>query len=339
MRRSQLKRFIPQSALLSSAALAVAHRGATVFMLHRVLPPTTASYDAEMVTSTDLFGDLVQWLAKEFQIVTLQEVAERLRSGRSLRRLCALTFDDGWLDNYTHALPILRQVGAPATIFVVSRFIGGMRRLWQEKLWFLLKGISESQVQTFVREWRAGSGIELFPDDSDFAKWRSFLIGLGSARAENFVDALQLTAPPASVPEERTFMNWDEVREMQRAGIEFGAHTLNHVLLTTVPSDIVRSEIEGSRHDIESELNTGITGFAYPWGACNAFVRESVQEAGFSYAAGVSSGLVVSKSDPLLLPRIFMGDSVLGEGIGFSGTNMAVHVAFKSVVPEAASQY
>jgi peptidoglycan/xylan/chitin deacetylase (PgdA/CDA1 family) len=337
--RRQFLNLIAQSEVVSSGALGTLHRGACVFMFHRVLEPNAVCYDAEMVTSTHLFSDLVQWLAKEFQIVPLHEIAERLRNGRSLRRLCALTFDDGWVDNYTNAFPILREIGVPATIFLASRFIGGTRRLWQERLWYVLQCVSETQLQSFAREWRAGTEIKLAPVNLDFAKWRSFLLGRGSKHAEEFVDALQSTVQAVSVPQERAFMNWDEVRQMQCAGIEFGAHTLNHVFLTTAPSETVRAEIEGSRREIKNEIGTEIPGFAYPWGASNGFVLDCVQQVGFKYAAGVCTGLVGSKSDTLLLPRIFMGDSVLGHGNDFSPSNMAVYLAVKAVVRGSTGKY
>ena len=84
--RSQLKKLIPQASLVSSAALAVAGRGATALMFHRALRPGEICYDAEMVTSADLFHDFLQWLSHEYDIVPLAEIATRFRSGRPLRR-------------------------------------------------------------------------------------------------------------------------------------------------------------------------------------------------------------------------------------------------------------
>src|SRR5438309_345007 len=77
---------------------------------------------------------------------------------------------------YTNAFPILREIGVPATIFLASRFIGGTRRLWQERLWYVLQCVSETQLQSFAREWRAGTESKLAPVNLDFAKWRSFQI-------------------------------------------------------------------------------------------------------------------------------------------------------------------
>jgi len=329
---SQLKKLIPETTLISSAALAVAGRGATIFMFHRVLRSSEACYDAEMVTSADLFHDFMQWLSQEYDIVPLAEITTRLRSGRPLRRLCSLTFDDGWMDNYTTAFPLLRQFGVSATIFLASAFIGTTRRLWQEKLWYLLRSVPMDSFSEFVQNWQAQNEIvDYAPATSNFTAWRKFLMRLASQRAEDFVANLQAITPAKAVPPEPVFMNWDQVREMRQAEIEFGAHTVNHVLLPAAEAVAVQAEIEQSRSEIERQINHRIAGFAYPWGALTPAVRESVSRAGFEYAAGVQPGLVRPKSDPFLLPRIAISDSVLRYGNTFSSTHTAVYVAVKSL--------
>jgi len=338
--RRQLARLIPQASFVCSTALVVARRGAVVFMFHRVLEPGAVCYDAEMVTSTDLFGEFVQWLAREFEIVPLGEIAVRLQNGRPLKRVCSLTFDDGWVDNYTNAFSIIRRFNAPATIFLASSFIGSTRRLWQDRLWYLLRLISGTDLGDLVRNWRTQHQIEkAVPADLSFAAWRTFLMGVGNEEAEDFVVKLQDVVPRAAIPNAPVFMNWDQVREMHQAGIEFGAHTLNHVFLPNADVNTAQSEIEGSRREIEERMNGRIAGFAYPWGALNAKIRECVKRAGFKYAAGVQPGIVRSKSDMFLLPRMFMSDSVLRYGSSFSKTNTAVYLAVKSITRAGANEY
>lgn len=330
--RRALMSMVPEHRSVSALGLALARRGAIVFMLHRVLPPHTVTYDSELVTSNDLFEPFVGWLAAEFDIVSLGEISQRLADRKPLKRTCALTFDDGWLDNYTHAFPVLRKAKAPATIFLATGYIGSSRRLWQEKLWYLLNNRSEQDIQRFAKHWCDDARISVInKPECDFATWRAWLLNLGSDRAEDFVDTFEKTAGSSSIPGERTFMSWNEVKEMHGNGIEFGAHTVNHVFLPRAAREVVRAEIAESRNSIEREIATTVAGFAYPWGAVTNSIRDCVEKLGFRYAAGVQSGVVGPNSNRYLLPRVFVGTSVLRGGRGFSPAQTSLYVASRSV--------
>ena len=327
---------IPEYRFIAVLPLTLLHRGAAVFMLHRVLPPDAISYDPELVTSTELFDSFVRWLTTEFDIVTLGEIAERIQHGKPVRRLCAITFDDGWLDNYTYAFPILCQAGVTATMFVASGYIGSTRRLWQEKLWYLLA--RNPDIETFATEWSSQQGIPLLGGGGrDFAAWRAVLLNLGSQRAEDFVSKLE-SVTPSGIPPHRAFMSWDEIREMSRAGVEFGAHTVNHVFLPTLTLDDVHSELVESRNAIRTEIGTSVSGFAYPWGAMNGAIRDCVIQAGFEYAAGVQSGIMRAGEDNYLVPRIFISTSVLATCHGFSATQTSFYLASSSLARARKSQ-
>lgn len=328
-----IAKLIGRIPMASSAARAVASRGALVFMLHRVLPSGTRSYDAGMVISTDVFASLVEWLSRNFELVPLSEVAEAHAGRRKLRGLCALTFDDGWLDNHEHALPILKRYHAPATVFLASGLIGGRQRLWQERLWYCLEQVSAAELESFRRGWRERGGAwESCPAETNYRSWRKFLLQFSSQQAKSFVDALQQIAPTGTVPDTRTFLNWDEVCEMRSHGVEIGAHTVHHVLLTAASPDVAWNEISGSRREVEERLGTPITGFAYPWGAVNPAVRDAVHRAGFSHAVGVQAGVVNPRSDSLILPRIFVADSVLCEDNStFSDSAFGIYMAARSL--------
>ena len=116
-------------------------------MFHRVLPDPRDSYDPEMVISTDLFESFLQWASEKFHIVPVPELIQRIQEPLNGNKgCCAITFDDGWQDNYAHAFPLLQAYHAPATIFLAARLIGSERRFWQERLWACLSGRDESGV-------------------------------------------------------------------------------------------------------------------------------------------------------------------------------------------------
>ena len=103
--------------------------------------------------------------------------------------------------------------------------------------------------------------------------------------------------------EGRPMLSWLEMREMQQAGIEFGAHTLTHPDLTRLPAERIRIEMTGSKDHIEHALGKPVKSFAYPFGRYDARSREMAAEY-FSCACGDTLGLLSARSDPYALERV-----------------------------------
>ncbi|MGH9519310.1 MAG: polysaccharide deacetylase family protein, partial [Terriglobales bacterium] len=197
-------------------------RCSPIFMLHRVLPDSTSVYDREMAVSTFGFEQLLAWLREHYEVVRLGDLlGEQMNRGKPL---CALTFDDGWCDTYTEAFPRLQRWGMPATVFLPLHFIGTDRRFWQESLFFHLRQLrvrsdAAAQLQQIAAEF-AWCPL-LSSDDLHYGRLSRRLRRRASSEAEAFVARLGESAGRSLELVGRAFMNWDEVRTMQRAGIEF----------------------------------------------------------------------------------------------------------------------
>ena len=107
-------------------------------------------------------------------------------------------------------------------------------------------------------------------------------------------------------------MDWDQVREMQKGGVEFGAHTIHHPILTRISLEQVREEVVGSKSKIEAELGERVLGFAYPNGQASdlnegieRIVADSGIRAAFTLLNGPSSQGEV-KRNPYAIRRIFI---------------------------------
>ena len=119
-----------------------------VLMYHRVLPAGDKRLDSEepgMYVTPQTFSNHLKWLSEYFVFTRLYEWIKQKSSGGTLpARACAITFDDGWADNYEHAFPALREAQIPATIFLVSDLIGSRQTFWPERLARLLQRLSGS---------------------------------------------------------------------------------------------------------------------------------------------------------------------------------------------------
>lgn len=318
--RDRIAGIVGSAPLISTYARHICSRGATVFALHRVLPKETPCFESELVTSVETFSDFLDWVQENYEVRPLAELFQRRGEKiNAARPPCALTFDDGWYDNYLFAFPELRKRNLPATIFLPTRFIGTDRKFWQESLWLSLCEIRNEEDFKEIID-RVALRMPWFPCAKDIApaygSIKRILLKRSAEEAEDFTNYLAEFAPPAQSSLSRSFVNWREVQEMQDSQISFGSHTLNHVLLPTSSPRSGQAEVLNSRLDLQEKLRQEPCGFAYPWGALGPFTRGQVSDAGYVFAFTIQPGLVTDTTDPLLLPRIPLSEAVLDGGRG-----------------------
>jgi peptidoglycan/xylan/chitin deacetylase (PgdA/CDA1 family) len=283
-----------------------------VLMYHRILPRDDARFGREepgMIVTPPSFRQQLRHLRELFEVMPLGEWVARREAGRTLpARACAITFDDGWLDNYEFAYPILQQEQLPATLFAVADMIGTRRQFWPNRL---ARVLTEGGPALHL-PWLQKIGIELpaqrgpeqiariidackqMRDDELHALLNEADTGLG----------LQPETQPALV-------DWDQLREMQDSGlVEIGSHTSNHFrLLDGLSESLLNGEIIASKQRLETELGRKVTSFCYPNGdtspAAEALVRQH-----YTTAVTTRRGINTLASSPLALLRIGVHEDV-----------------------------
>lgn len=288
-----------------------------VLAYHRVLPavdPATYPFDVELISATpEDFAWQVAFLAKHFSVIPLSRVVAHLDDLRALpENAVVITFDDGFLDNYEHAFPVLKRHGVSATVFVTSSFIGGEEPIWYEALAFAfmrapagtlpdLRGGARVPSHDAPAARRADlarvlAGIKLIPD----VERRAYLAHLFAAAGP----ALLATARDGR----SAAMSWEQAREMQRHGVEFGSHTVTHPMLSRVDEPGLEMELGESRRAIEAELGRPVEAVAYPIGGHTAFDDRVIRIArahgyrlGLSYMRGVN---IVDAFEPFAVRRL-----------------------------------
>jgi|SRR5581483_3731498 len=298
---------------LASLARACLSGRAAILRYHSVSTQADGTHlclDPGLAVSPEHFDGQCAYLARHYRVISLDEMVDRLQNGRSLPpKAVALTFDDGYLDNYTHAFPILRSHGLTATFYVSTGCIDNRVTLWTGLLRFC---VFTSTVP--VLELRSPIALRL-PIATEAQRRDAFtrlvitmkniptadrLALLEEVRRAGDIDDL---SPLSSI-----MMSWDQVREMAHGGQSIGAHTITHPNLPNATPDEARREIFGSRDELASELGMPIRHFSYPNGRGSAhltdFVKALVRDAGFDSSTTSITGSVQAGDDLFALRRI-----------------------------------
>lgn len=316
------------SGILSRLRAKFMQGGAVILMYHRILPEADARFDYApngMVVTQKVFAAHMRFLSHSYQTITIAELHEHLNADAvPTRPLAVVTFDDGWLDNYQNAWPILQRYHVPATIFIATNFIDGGNWYWLERLKFVLahahKMLATGKLQG-PRRSRLVDGLAAL-DLLDLAEGYDTKLGHTLARVaqhtqkfeehdrSEFMAQIDEISELSDLPGSRYFMTWDEVKKLANDGFYIGAHTRSHVDLTTITKHEVKEELGSCKSRLESELQHPIEHFAYPYGKNNDSVRTQTENAGFKSSCSTVSGLVNKGSDPHLLNRINLHTAV-----------------------------
>lgn len=285
-----------------------------ILMYHRVLPQTDVDggfVQPGMYVTAETFERHLQFLTAHFELLTFHELLAKWDCGdwSDRARYCAITFDDGWADNYRHAWPLLRQYGAPATIFLPTDLIGSNACLWFDRLAEIL--------------FRRGRGTR---DEWDAQIERAK--HLSDAERDTLIDTLASEADERDASGRR-FMTWEEVEEMSRDGIAFGSHTRSHANLTRLDGAALAAELRESLDALRARRINHVPVLAYPNGNCNRDVTRAAQAAGYRAAVTVRRGLERSfPLDRFRLKRISVHDDVTR-----SAPALALHIGRQSLTP------
>lgn len=258
------------------------------------------------------FETQMEHLAKNYNILSLRDILNRRSSGKPLpSRPVAITFDDGFENNYSVAYPILKRFNLPATFFVSTGFIGTDRTFWVDKVEYLLNESPRSTIHlsTLGRTYPLGNGEDRRLALEGIKKILKSTPGLLSPALEELEGICDVPLK-YDYADYRT-MDWDQIREMHHSGLcDFGSHTVDHVILSHLSKEQKESQIRRSKADLEKELDMEISLFSYPEGQREHYDEETIsllQDAGFEASPSALFGVNDTETSVFHLYRNMVG--------------------------------
>jgi len=270
-----------------------AHRVSMPFIVcyHRVVENfgrTAQVSIPSLLTSTAMLERHIDWLARRFSIMSLDEIGSHLRAGRPFRRpAAAITFDDGYADVYEYGVPLLRRKGVPAAVFVVTDLVGTDQPQVFDRLYLLLSLLRQHRLPLAPSVQKAMHSMGVESEDT-FEIMTHLLKGFPREKVELMISELEGMVPfDRSVMQEFKPLTWEMVETMHRNGITIGSHTKSHTLLSSEKLETAKQELAESKAVLESKLKAKINHFAYPDGRYNPAVVEAVNSSGYQFAYSI----------------------------------------------------
>jgi peptidoglycan/xylan/chitin deacetylase (PgdA/CDA1 family) len=260
-------------------------------------------------------------ITRWFKPIPMAEMGWAVAEKKALPdKAVALTFDDGYRDNYEVAYPLLKRYGVPASFFVCPGLIDSHQGFWWDEIYALVERTTATELHigkilpvSGLPSGRQDGALSLSTGQQKIAAGERLVAQGKQLSPQMLTIFLERLNEAIGVHidadfRQQTLMNWDEIREMHRNGMEIGSHTMTHPMLTQVSESVMRTELSEARARIAEVLGTAPAGFVYPSGAFSPTARNIVKETGHIYACTSQSGFIGGTADPHLLPRVNVSD-------------------------------
>ena len=255
------------------------------------------------------FEEHVKYLKRFYSIISLRDLVEAMRQKKLFPpNAVAITFDDGYKNNYSLAYPIIKKYNIPVTIFLVSGYIDSSDYLWVNQLTY---AINESEKKTIDVRFNGMSYQYALatPKEKKNAcvDMKDKLKQLSAQELEKVLKALYAELgfqQDKAKADTYQMLSSEDIFAMHNGLVAFGSHTITHTSLTSIPDVQQLEEIKGSKNNLRQKLNVGADYFCYPNGFYNSKVKEMVKRH-YTAAVTIKSGFVTKDADLLELPRFW----------------------------------
>jgi len=278
------------------------HARLSILIFHRIFiepdplilgEPDVARFDAQM-----------RWVADWFNVLPLDEAVARLRAGSLPPRAAAITFDDGHVDGFTCALPVLQRYGLNATFFVPGGFVDG-GWMWDDSI---VEAVRHARGDTLEPGVAALAPLPVRTIDEKraaLARLMRMVKYLPPAARDEAV--ARIVASSGVTLGDNTMLNVTQIRALRAAGMLIGSHTEKHPLLAVCPDAEAEADIAVGKERLEAILGEPVRLFAYPngkpWADYTRRHVDMVRRLGFDAAVTTNWGVNTWQTDPYQLLR------------------------------------
>lgn len=301
---------------------------ALILMYHQVCEKRSDPWD--LAVHPERFEQQLGALKRRFDVVSIDELVYSVAEGKLRKNMVAITFDDGFADNYNNAAPLLEWYGLPATFYIATNALTNLRMYWWDELQAIILGSQHlpfclsicigtddlsfrfsrhshlsCKVMNEINTWRYGMRIPNERIGLYLQLWQRML-PLAHEDQYRVLDQLRAWAGLTQVSAAQgAIMGAYQVQKLGGNSLfSIGAHTVNHAMLGGQEESVQAFEVQESKREIEKLLGKNINGFAYPYGNYSTVTKSLLRDAGYRYAVSTEARAVAAGADLYALPRM-----------------------------------
>lgn len=286
------------------------HRDAVAIVMFHGVEDEPLTPVCRHVLGSALYRRQLEYIRRHFNVLPLKEALDRLAGGTLPPRALSITFDDGTRNLATHAVPVLRELGLSAAVFLATGPMDSGETLWPDRLWLAI-------ARTVANEIDLGAlGCGVCSLDGSGNRGKAYAVAVEGLK--NVPDADRIAALDAILGAlgyrddgdggPFRVLSWDEARAMVGDGlVTLHPHSVTHPILARCDDDKVEREIAASCAALERETGLVASIFAYPNGRPQDFdnrAKDALRRRGIRWALSTTAGFADRHCDPLALPRL-----------------------------------
>jgi peptidoglycan/xylan/chitin deacetylase (PgdA/CDA1 family) len=296
--------------------------GVYCFNYHRIGDEGKGIFDPNVYSCTaELFEQHVVFYKEAFTVISMEQLIEKIKANQIIdKKYAVITFDDGYVDNYSVAFPILKKHSVPAAFYIVTNYLDDVHIPWWDEIAWLIRNSKNNKIQ--LGNWLNPINLSKGPISSHIQEALRRIKQDKVMSIESIISELEsicLCKIPKNIREKNLFVSWKQVNEMANNGMHIGSHTVNHNILSHLDDNQQENEIIHSKKIIEERTSKSVTTIAYPVGGEYTFnsTTESITKnagytIGFSYIKGVIKSF--DTLNPFSIKRLPVGkDSSINE--------------------------
>lgn len=254
----------------------------------------------------EVFQAQMRFLRRYYRVVSLDELSEEMEKPTRNGHAVAVTFDDGYRDLYTRALPILKKYQIPATVFLPVVCIETGQVPWYDRIFLTLKVFSDDHLELTLDRPRRFQLFSLQARLQAAAEIIQYLRTLRDLDRKAHCERLEQQVNLPSEELRDRMLTWDQVRAMGKAGITFGSHTMTHPVVSRLTEEQLESELGQSKKLLEQRIAASAPHFAFPFGQladCGKAALPVLVRCGYRSAATTVEGTNVPGNNLYALRR------------------------------------
>ncbi|MDQ7036278.1 MAG: polysaccharide deacetylase family protein [Anaerolineae bacterium] len=258
----------------------------------------------------EAFEEQIDWVSKHFNVIDLATLHAHIVDEKALpERALLITFDDGYMDNYTNALPVLKKYGLPAVIFIVTGSMDNPSPLWWDICSESFRQTTKTQatLPLIGEQIIATAKLKYSVERQMIGALKRVAEHEKQANVEDLQRVLDVTLPNTQM-----FFGWEQVQELVANGIACQPHTVTHPILTRIPEDEMRRQVADSRQQVIERSGQEVLAFAYPNGSTADYSLSAMQalsDSGYDMAFTLVSGPMPVKDirqHPYQIKRVYL---------------------------------